>query len=148
MEFKVCSSAFCEGENLPSWYCGTGLNASPPLGWDGEPEDTVSLAAVCKSNEGKVHWVMWNIPNSLKTIYGKQLGNREIDGGIQQGVNDFNAIGWTGPMVTSSNLVLTFHLYALDKMLDIPDPRVTAERLLAQMSGHVLKEASLSCVCS
>jgi Raf kinase inhibitor-like YbhB/YbcL family protein len=148
MEFKVCSSAFCDGEHLPLWYCGTGLNSSPPLGWDGEPAKTVSLAVICRSNEGKVHWVMWNIPNSLKTIYGKQLGNRKIGDGIQQGVNDYNAIGWTGPMVTSSSLILTFHLYAIDKTLDIPDPRVTADKLLTAIQGHVLKEALLSCACS
>ncbi|HOP26909.1 MAG TPA: YbhB/YbcL family Raf kinase inhibitor-like protein [Candidatus Sabulitectum sp.] len=148
MEFKLCSSAFCQGDHLPAWYCGAGLNASPPFGWDGEPEGTVSLALICRSSAGNVHWVMWNIPNTLKTIYGKQPSEGKLSDGIIQGVNDFGDTGWTGPEGRKEGMSLTLTLYALDSRLGLSDPAANAERLMASMKGHILKEASLTCECS
>ncbi len=147
MEFKVCSSAFNEGDFLPEWYSGTGLNASPPLGWDGEPANTASLALICTSSRNKVHWVMWNIPNTLKTVYGKLPRESVLEDGSHQGVNDFGEIGWTGPQDESENLGLSLRLYALDSRLDISGSAITAADLNAAMQGHILREASLCCVC-
>ncbi len=147
MEFKVCSSAFNEGEFLPEWYSGSGLNASPPIGWDGEPEGTVSLALICTSSRNKVHWLMWNIPNTLKTVYGKLPRDSVLEDGSRQGLNDFGEIGWTGPQGNSEDLRLKITLYALDRRLDISGSAIKAADLTVAMKGHVLREACLGCVC-
>ena len=148
MDFKVCSSAFSDGDYLPGWYCGDCLNASPPLGWDGEPEQTVSLAVVCRSSAGNVHWLLWNVPNTLKTIYGKQPHGPSLPDGAVQGVNDFGDNGWTGPSGNKEGMSITVSLYALDKMLDLEGSGVNAEKLVSAMKGHILDEASLTCACS
>lgn len=148
MGFKVCSSAFSEGDYLPAWYCGDCLNASPPLGWDGEPEATVSLAVVCRSSAGNVHWLMWNVPNTLKTVYGKQPKEGKLPDGSYQGVNDFGEVGWTGPSGRKEGMSVTITLYALDRMLDLSDPGANSEKLMSAMKGHVIDETSLTCACS
>lgn len=148
MEFKVCSSAFTEGDSLPAWYCSDDLNASPPLGWDGEPEETVSLAVVCRSSANRVHWVLWNIPNTTRTIYGKQPREGRLHEGIIQGVNDFGNTGWTGPSVREEGLFITVHLFALDCILDLVDPEADTKTLISSMKDHILKEASVTCAVS
>lgn len=147
MDFKLCSSAFSEGAYLPAWYCADAINASPPFGWDGEPEDTVSLALICRSSAGNAHWVIWNVPNTLKTVYGKQPPEEVLPDGTVQGINDFGERGWTGPQGKREGMSLTMTLYALDRKLDL-DHDANAEKLLKAIKGHVLKEVSLSCACS
>lgn len=148
MEFKICSSAFKDGGYLPGWYSSQGLNASPPFGWAEEPEGTRSLALICTSSEGKVLWVLWNIPDTIKTIYGRLPAESILPGGMCQGVNDFLCTGWTGPAEKLPDLSLNFMLFALDSVLDIPDEDVSALMLGSAMEGHILGEATVSCVYS
>lgn len=148
MEFKVCSSAFADGGYLPGWYTSSGLNASPPFGWAEEPEGTESLALMCFSSRGKVLWVLWNIPNEKKTIYGRLPAEEVLPGGMRQGINDLLGTGWTGPTEKLPDLSLTFTLYALDQSLDIPDEDVTASVLESAMEEHILGEATVTCIYS
>ncbi|PIE51655.1 YbhB/YbcL family Raf kinase inhibitor-like protein [Candidatus Fermentibacteria bacterium] len=148
MEFLVSSSAFSQGANLPCWYCASGLNSSPPLGWAGEPDGTVSLAVVCISSEEQVHWVLWNIPPDTKTIYGKQPAQRLLSNGIRQGINDYSRIGWTGPYEKKPGLTITVHAYALDTLIEEQESDLTADQLVRLMEGHILAEAELTCECS
>jgi Raf kinase inhibitor-like YbhB/YbcL family protein len=148
MEFKICSSAFTSGGYLPSWYSSTGLNASPPFGWACEPAGTRSLALVCTSSRGFVHWILWNIPNRTKTVYGRLPSERNLPAGMHQGVNDLLGTGWTGPMEKLPDLSLTFKLYALDDWLDTTDSEVTASKLKSFMDGHILGEATVTCAYS
>lgn len=148
MEFKICSSAFTDGGYLPGWYASSGLNASPPFGWAEDPEGTMSLALMCTSSIDKVLWVLWNIPNSRKTIYGRLPAESILPSGMRQGLNDLLGIGWTGPAEKLPDLVLTFSLYALDESLDIPGEEVTADMLETAMEGHILGKATLGCVYS
>ncbi len=148
MEFKICSSAFTDGGYLPCWYSSLGLNASPPFGWAEEPEGTSSLALICSSSQGEVLWVLWNIPNTRKTIYGRLPAEGILSDGMRQGVNDLLCTGWTGPAEKLPDLSLTFVLYALDAILDISDGDVSAPLLESAMKGHILGETTLSCVYS
>lgn len=148
MEFKICSSAFKDGGYLPSWYSSLGLNASPPFGWAAEPEGTRSLALICSSSRGEVLWVLWNIPNTIKTIYGRLPAESILPGGMCQGVNDLLCTGWTGPAEKQPDLSLTFMLFALDCVLDISDDDVSALALGSAMEGHILGETTVSCVYS
>ena len=146
MEFTVCSSAFTEGGYLPGWYTLSGLNASPPFGWAEEPKGTQSLSLICTSSSDNVHWVLWNIPNNKKTIYGRLPAEKALPGGMCQGVNDLLGTGWTGPAEKLPDLSLNFSLYALDRKLDIEEEEVTASILLESMKGHILGVTSVSCV--
>ena len=148
MKFRICSSAFLDGEQLPEWYASSGINASPPFGWTEEPKGTRSLALICHSSTDKILWVLWNIPCDVKTVYGKLPAQRVLKGGMCQGVNDLLGTGWTGPPEKLPDLSLTFSLYALDLSLNIPDMEVTASMLLSAMEGHVLGKTKVVCVFS
>jgi Raf kinase inhibitor-like YbhB/YbcL family protein len=148
MSFKVCSSAFKDGGYLPGWYSSSGLNASPPFGWAEEPEGTKSLSMICSSSQGKVLWVLWNIPNTRKTVYGRLPEKRDLSEGMCQGVNDILGTGWTGPVEKLPGLSLTFTLYALDTVLRIQETEVTAALLESAMKGHILGVATISCIYS
>jgi len=148
MSFKVCSSAFKNGGYLPGWYSSSGLNASPPFGWAEEPEATESLSMICSSSLGKVLWVLWNVPNTRKTVYGRLPAQKSLSGGMCQGTNDLLGTGWTGPVEKLPGLSLTFTLYALDTVLHIPETDVTAELLETAMEGHIQGTATISCVYS
>jgi len=145
MEFIVSSSAFEDGGYLPGWYSASGLNASPPFGWAEEPEGTKSFALVCVSSEGKVHWVLWNIPLDKKSVYGRLAAERNLSGGMHQGVNDLLATGWTGPIEKLPDFILHFTLYALDSVLNLEEQDVTADILEKAMDGHILGTAKLEC---
>lgn len=148
MEFKICSSAFTDRGYLPGWYALSGINASPPFGWAEEPEGTISLALICTSSRDKVHWVLWNIPNNNKTIYGRLPAESILPGGMCQGVNDLLGTGWTGPVEKMADLSFNFSLYALDLKLDLCEEEVTASILLEAMEGHILGVTSVSCLYS
>lgn len=90
---------------------------------------------------------MWNIPNTLKTVYGKLPRDSVLEDGSRQGLNDFGEIGWTGPQGNSEDLRLKITLYALDRRLDISGSAIKAADLTVAMKGHVLREACLGCVC-
>lgn len=148
MEFKVISSAFVNKGYLPVWYTLPGLNASPPFGWAEEPEGTETLALICLSSKGNVLWVLWNIPNSIKTIYGRLPAESFLSDGMRQGVNDLQSMGWAGPAEKLPDLSLTFSLYALDTTLNIPGEDVTAAKLELTMEGHILGKATMVCMYS
>lgn len=144
MSFNLCSSAFENGGYLPGWYSVAGLNASPPIGWADAPEGSLSLALVCRCEEGNTHWVMWNIPPGLRTLYGKQPRNAVLENGIRQGWNSFGVSGWTGPEKKQEHCLLTFTLMALDTVLDLPAD-TGGEELFEVCRNHLLATASMTC---
>lgn len=142
--FKICSSAFENDGFLPGWYSAAGLNASPPFGWIDEPDGCQSLALVCKAEDGRAHWVVWNIPPDLHTVYGKQPRNPVLESGIRQGWNSFGVAGWTGPEKKQSDCRLTFTLMALDTLLELPAD-TDGEELVRACTDNILATASITC---
>lgn len=142
--FKISSSAFENDGFLPGWYSAAGLNASPPFGWIDEPDGCQSLALVCKAEDGRAHWVVWNIPPDLHTVYGKQPRNPVLESGIRQGWNSFGVAGWTGPEKKQSDCRLTFTLMALDTLLELPAD-TDGEELVRACTDNILATASITC---
>ena len=144
LAFDICSSAFEHDGFLPGWYSAAGLNASPPFGWRDEPPGCRSLALVCRAEDGRAHWVMWNIPPDLHTVYGKQPRNPVLDSGIRQGWNSFGVAGWTGPEKKNSDCRLTFTLLALDSLLELPAD-TDGDELTRTCQDHILASTSIAC---
>ncbi|TVU19774.1 hypothetical protein EJB05_35990, partial [Eragrostis curvula] len=148
---------------LPRQYTAEGQGAkkdmSPPLEWYGVPEGTKSLALVVQDIDAPdpdspvvpwTHWVVANIPPDTKGLPegfsgGGAGGGREEVGGLQEGVNDWKQPGWRGPVPTSRGHRIQFRLYALDDELHLGN-KVTADKLMDAIEGHVLGEAELTAV--
>jgi len=143
MSFVLVSSAFKDDGYIPPWYCATGSDCSPPIGWTTPPHGTKSLALVVRTaGSGECHWVVFNIPPEERTFWGKIPRDAVLFDGALQGRNSLGNLGWDGPGNTGTEEALHFTLSALDTMISLEDG-ATAEEVDAAMSGHVLGTARL-----
>jgi|WetSurSiteA1Bulk_404760.scaffolds.fasta_scaffold44420_1 Raf kinase inhibitor-like YbhB/YbcL family protein len=146
MELKITSSAFHEGELIPQKYTCDGADISPPLAWDAVPMNTKSLALISDDPDAPVgtwvHWVLYNIPPTIKELSENILPHPTIESGAHQGTNDFRKIGYGGPCPPRGIHRYYFKLYALDTMLD-SQSGLTKAQLLKAMEGHIVAQGQL-----
>lgn len=146
MTIRVTSSAFAEGGSIPSKYTCDGANVSPPLKWTSIPEGTRSIALIADDPDAPrgtwVHWVVYDLPASLRELPEGVPPDRTMANGGKQGTNDFGKIGYGGPCPPSGTHRYFFKVYALDRALGLA-PGATKAQLLKAMEGHVLAEGQL-----
>jgi len=87
-----------------------------------------------------VHWVVYDLPESITKLPENIPPERILSGGGKQGTNDFRKIGYGGPCPPSGTHRYYFKLYALDTTVNL-DPGATKDQLLKAMKGHILSEA-------
>jgi hypothetical protein len=149
MALSIESSAFRNGEEIPTVYTCLGQNVSPPLTWSGLPEKTRSLALIVDDpdapdpNAPKTTWVHWVLYGLSPSVNGLPQGaGKRAPPGARDGVNDSGQTGYDGPCPPIGRHRYFFKLYALDAELpDLDGP--TKQRLEKAMQGHVLAEAEL-----
>ncbi|GLT89386.1 hypothetical protein SLE2022_073680 [Rubroshorea leprosula] len=158
-QFQLASSQINQEGRLPRKYTqegqGAKKNISPPLEWYNVPQGTKSLALVVEDIDAPdpsrpivpwTHWVVVNIPPTLKGLPEGFSGKEEEVGGdyagIKEGNNDWKVPGWRGPMLPSHGHRFVFKLYALDDELHLGN-KVTKEKVLESIEGHVLADAEL-----
>jgi Raf kinase inhibitor-like YbhB/YbcL family protein len=140
MEFTT--SAFEEGESVPTEFTCSGRDVSPPLEIASVPDDAGSLAIVVDDPDAPsgtfTHWLLWNLPPGTTTIQksvpqGKTVGSL---GGARQGTNDFGQIGYRGPCPPKGHGPHTyrFTLYALERELGL-DAGAKRDALFSAMDG-------------
>lgn len=146
MEIKVTSTAFKEGDMIPSKYTCDNTNISPQIAWANYPKQTESFVLISDDPDAPVgtwvHWVVYNIPpkiNELKENFKKDSMSPE---GIMQGTTDFRKIGYGGPCPPSGTHRYYFKIYALDIILNVK-PGLTKKEILEKMEGHVIGEGQL-----
>ena len=144
---KLTSPDFKENEPIPKECTCEGADESPALVVSDVPQKTKSLALIVEDPDAPqgtfTHWVLFNLPPSQLTLEKNLLHSKTLANGAQQGVNDFDGIGYGGPCPPSGSHRYFFKLYALDTDLNIPEEKVTKERLLKEMKDHVLADARL-----
>lgn len=150
MALKLTSTAFSDNSSIPKRYTCDGENISPDLSWSGVPAGTQSLVLIVDDPDAPdpaapkmvfVHWVLYNIPPDIKGL-PENITEDNLPKGAQQGINDFNKIGYGGPCPPSGNHRYFHKLYALDKVLpDLSEP--SKDELLQTMEDHVLDKAEL-----
>jgi Raf kinase inhibitor-like YbhB/YbcL family protein len=150
MSFMLSSSDFVHDGAIPKRFTCQGADVSPELQWSGAPEQTRSFALIVDDPDAPdpaapkmvyVHWVLYNLPASLKVL-GQAIEEEALPHGTLQGLNDWKRIGYGGPCPPIGRHRYFFKLYALDTVL--PDVgRPTKAQLEQVMSGHVLAEAVL-----
>ena len=142
----LSSSAFQNGQPIPSLYTCDGQNASPALTWSGVPEGTKSLALVAEDPDAPlgtfVHWVVYSIPLAATGLQGGFTTDPHTPDGTQQGTTDFGQTGYGGPCPPSGSHRYIFKLYALDKE-PLLDDGATSAQLTQAMQGHILAQAQL-----
>lgn len=119
-------------------------NISPQLQIDDIPQNTISMALIMDDPDAKkavgkvwVHWILYNLPPDVKEIHE----NPDVKN-FQEGINDFNEIGYGGPAPPDEQHTYIFKLFALDSKLESDEPldkKMFEEKILS----HVIDETIL-----
>src|SRR5271157_1894771 len=94
MAFTVKSSAFASGAEIPRKYTCSGTDVSPALEWTAPAAHTASFALIMDDPNAPagtwVHWVLWGLPATARTLPEGTPKRDELGDGARQGCNDFN----------------------------------------------------------
>jgi Raf kinase inhibitor-like YbhB/YbcL family protein len=143
----LTSPVFEHEQPIPRDYTADGQNLSPPLRWGELPTGTQSLALICEDPDAPrgtfAHWVAYNLSPKLRALDHSLTEQTLLPDGSDQGMNDFNRSGYSGPSPPPGKPHrYFFRLFALDTKLNLP-PGATREQVLVQIPGHVLGHGEL-----
>lgn len=145
---QISSPAFNNNEMIPDKYTCDGENVNPPLLFNGIPINAQSLILIMddpdipdfvKQNMGIEvfdHWLVYNIPTTTKEI----KENSTPPGTV--GANSKGENNYTGPCPPDGQHRYLFKLYALDKILDLPEGS-NKKQVESAMQGHIISQAEL-----
>ncbi|MEO0079195.1 MAG: YbhB/YbcL family Raf kinase inhibitor-like protein [candidate division WOR-3 bacterium] len=146
-KMALFSPAFENGQPIPKKFTGDGANVSPELVWDSVPEGTKSFALICSDPDAPIrtfiHWVVFNIPDTMRRLPEGFPKEKEFPNGIRQGRNGFGDIGYGGPMPPPGKPHRYFFvLYALDTVIGMR-PGSSGTAIKEATLGHTLAKAEL-----
>ena len=140
MIFTVRSSAFRDGQVIPTSFTCDGANLAPPLAWSNPPEGTRSFALIMDDPDAPkgafTHWLLCDIP-ATTVVLREQVGGTALR-------NDFGRAGYGGPCPPPDHGPhrYFFTLYAVD----VPTLNVhgrTRKALERALHTHTLATACL-----
>ncbi|HET6495405.1 MAG TPA: YbhB/YbcL family Raf kinase inhibitor-like protein [Thermoleophilia bacterium] len=150
MTFTITSTSFTDGGSIPSTYTCEGDDISPPLSWDGVPDDARSLVLIVDDPDAPdpkaprttwVHWVLYNIPVAT-TDLPEAVPPEKLPAGTKEGLNDWMRTGYGGPCPPVGRHRYFHKLYALDtEFMSLRTP--TKSDVEATMDGHIIAQAQL-----
>lgn len=141
------SPELSSGSKLPVDFTGDGAGITPPLAWNGAPQETASYAIVMDHVAGdgelKVYWILWNIPSTVTSL---PRGSKSIGttGATWKPGEDYVPPRSAGP----GEKIYKITLFALSEK-PAPQPRgdkVTRDELLTAIRGKVLDSAEMSVI--
>lgn len=150
MTLTLRSIAFSNGGEIPSKYTCERENIAPPLEWQGVPEQARSLVLIIDDPDAPdpaaptmtwVHWLIYNIPPEI-TCLAEGASTDDLPAGAEEGLNDWNNIGYGGPCPPVGRHRYFHRLYALDCILE-GISKATRSKLEAAMDGHIIAAAEL-----
>jgi len=144
----ITSTSFTDGGSIPDLYTCDGEDVSPPLSWDGIPEETRSLVLIVDDPDSPdpraprrtyVHWLLYNIPPHVTSL---PAAPQRLPAGTREGLNDWKRVGYGGPCPSIGRHRYFFKLYALDtELMRLRQP--TKAAVEAAMAGHIIAQARL-----
>lgn len=147
---NLTSPVFKANGEIPKGYTSDGKDISPPLEWQGQPQQTKSLVLIVDDPDAPdpsapkmtwVHWLLYNLPADT-TGLPEAMDSDKLPGETLEGLNDWHRTGYGGPSPPVGRHRYFFKLYAMDSLL--PDlKRPTKAALEQAMAGHVISKAEL-----
>lgn len=146
------STAFEDGGIIPPKFTqSVATPISPELVWSDVPADVMTFALIVtdldtapqKSSTGVLHWLVFNIPGSARTLPEAVPPVQVLPDGTVQGRNVRKFVGYRGPGAPDYVPYhhYSFELYALDTLLDL-GPEASRADVLEAMNGHVIAKAA------
>jgi len=144
-DIVIRSTAFDDGQPIPTMYTGDGDNISPPLVIENAPEGTVELALIVDDPDAPqpepwVHWVLYKIRAETT-----RLPEGQIPEGAVEGVNSWRKTGYRGPAPPPGRGVhhYRFTIYALSEPVEL-ETGAEKDRLLRAIADTTLAKATLT----
>ncbi len=138
---ELLSSAFNNNDFIPQKYTCDGEDINPPLVIKEVPEGTKSLVLIVDDPDAPmkvwVHWLVWNIPPSVKEI----KEGEKVEGAVE-GLNDFGRNSYGGPCPPYGTHHYHFKLYALNKTINLPSSSGKKD-LEKAISGSIIAKTEL-----
>ena len=151
----LSTTAWSDGGMIPAKYTQAGASVSPPLAWSNVPDGTTHFvliahdvdAAVGQGTDDMLHWMVWNIPASARSLAeGIPAASQLPDGSRQiSGTGPY----YRGPGAPASGPAhhYVFEIYALDAAIDVPavgqSPPLTRAAVEAAMVGKIRARGTL-----
>jgi Raf kinase inhibitor-like YbhB/YbcL family protein len=148
---QINTDAFDEGGTIPESFTCDGVDESPPLTFEGVPDDAETLALIVDDpsagEEPFVHWLLWNVPadrNEIPQGIPQTETVEELDG-ASQGTNDFDEIGYRGPCPPEGDDPHTyrFRAYALEAALNV-EPGAEVDTFMDAIEENSTADAQTS----
>lgn len=143
MAFTLTSSAFSEGNSIPSKYTCDGNDISPPLNWTGAPQNTKSFVLILDDPDAPGgtwdHWVVYNLSSNSS---GLTENLQTLPAPAQTGKNSWGREKYNGPCPPDREHRYYFTLYALDANLQL-SKGPTKNQVEAALKNHLLDKATL-----
>lgn len=144
----LTTTAFADGGLIPDRFAQVG-DVSPALSWSGVPDSTRSFvlvvhdldAATGDGTDNLLHWLVWNIPDSVRSLPEGVMQGPQLADGTRQ----ISASGpyYRGPAAPSSGPPhhYVFELYALDGTINVPatglSPQDTRAAVMKALASRV-----------
>ena len=143
MAFTLTSSAFGDGDVIPTECTCDGANTPPPLAWSGAPGETESFALIMDDPDAPggtfTHWLLYDLsPQTARFDASTATSAKTLR-------NDFGRAGYGGPCPPRGHGAhrYRFTLHALD----VPSLAVRGRNRSAldkAIEGHSLAQATLT----
>lgn len=150
MSFRLTSSAFEDGGEMPLRSTCEGDELSPNLSWSDLPEGTRSLVLIVDDPDAPDpaapkmvwdHWLLYNLPADSVGL-PEAVASDALPAGTREGINGWGRTGYGGPCPPIGRHRYFHILYALD--IELPDlGQPTKNRILEAMEGRILAHTEL-----
>lgn len=139
--FSLKCLSFQDEEFIPLKYTCQGESFVPPLVISEVPSSAKSLALIVHDPDSSrgdfTHWTLWNIPTGTTEI------NISTDlSEFQQGLNDFQKVGYGAPCPSAGTHHYIFELFAVDEILNLKNG-ATRKELEFALQNHILDTTTL-----
>lgn len=143
--FKLTSSDFLDGQEIPKKHGYKFENINPSLSISNVPSNTQSLVLIMDDPDAKaavgkewVHWVLWDIEPGTTEIPQGNVPSNSI-----QGSTDFGEKKYGGPAPPDKIHTYIFKLYALDTKLNLEEG-ASKKQVEEVMDKHVIEKTVLT----
>jgi Raf kinase inhibitor-like YbhB/YbcL family protein len=141
-KLDLSSSAFKEGQAIPTQYTCDGKNISPPLTWRGAPGNTQSFVLIAEDPDSPTglwtHWIVFNLPADISELSEDFVNSPAAPAAAKLGVNSFKNVAYGGPCPPAGKSHRYFFtLYALDTTLSL-EAGASRNDVEAAMKKHQL----------
>lgn len=147
VRLTVTSTAFDDGDMMPSRCTCDGEDMSPNLSWEGAPRQTSTFVLMVEDRiipvRGRslltwVHWLVYNIPSTVTSLPEGLPKGEVLENGARQGMTSFRQLGYGGPCPPLGTHRYLFRVYAVDTSIDLEPGRATKKHVLKALQGHVV----------